>query len=103
MREGAHHSRMTNDTHRRQRRFSEGMEQMPELAASARPGSFADGMALAVDARVGSFADGQALRPDAPGARRIGTFADSYVRPVDVAPTRPRLGVARGRPRPQQA
>ena len=94
---------MTNDIDRRPRRFSEGMEHAPSLAASARVGSFADGLALAVDGRVGSFADGLALRPDAPAARRIGSFADTSVSPVEVAPERARLGVARGRPRPQHA
>jgi hypothetical protein len=94
---------MTTNSDRRPRRFSEGMEEMPDLAASARVGTFADGVALAVDARVGTFADGLALRPEAPAARRIGTFADSYVPPAETVPVRPRLGAARGRPRPQQA
>jgi hypothetical protein len=94
---------MSDHTSPRPRRFSEGMEHLPTLAASARVGSFADGVALVVDARAGSFADGQALRPDAPAARRIGTFADSHVPPTTTAPVRPRPGAARGRVRPQQA
>jgi hypothetical protein len=89
-------------THHRPRRFSEGMEHLPRLAASARVGSFADGMAMAVVARAGSFADGLSLRPDAPPARRIGTFGD--VGPVRPARSRrPLPRVARGGPHPHTA
>jgi hypothetical protein len=94
---------MTNDNELRPRRFSEGMEHKPSLPASARAGSFADGTAKAVPVHVGTFADGLALRPDAPAARRVGTFADRIVRPVETVPARPRVGVPRVRPRPQEA
>jgi hypothetical protein len=94
---------MADQNDRRPRRFSEGMEHMPDLAASARTGSFADGMARAVDGRAGTFADGQMLWPEAPAARRIGTFADSLTPPARVARGRSRARVVRGPARPQQA
>jgi hypothetical protein len=94
---------MTTDHDLRPRRFSEGMEHMPSLPASARLGSFADGTAKAVPARVGTFADGLALRPAAPPARPIGRFADRFVPPVETVPARPRVGVPPVRPRPQEA
>src|SRR4051794_34320958 len=64
----------------RPRRFSEGQEHTPGLPASARVGRFSDGLTgLLADApgalRVGTFADGSVLRPDAPAVRRIGGFA----------------------------
>jgi hypothetical protein len=58
-------------------RFSEGMEQVPPLAASERVGCFADGMAMTAIGRVGTYADGLALRPDAPAARRVGNYGDT--------------------------
>jgi hypothetical protein len=94
---------MTNDNDRRPRRFSEGMEHTPSLPASARMGSFADGLAMSVDPRLGTFADGLALRPDATDARRSGSFADRFGPPVETVPARPRVGVPRVRPRPQEA
>jgi hypothetical protein len=94
---------MTNDTDLRPRRFSEGMEHDPSLPASARAGSFADGMAMTAHARTGSFADGLALRPDGPSARRVGSFADRFVPPVETVRARPRVGLAQVRPRPQGA
>jgi hypothetical protein len=97
--EGIH--AMPTNTDQHPRRFSEGMEHLPSLAASARAGSFADGMAMAAVPRAGTFADGLALRPDAPAARRIGSFGDVEP-PVRRAPAWPRLRVAR-RPRPQAA
>jgi hypothetical protein len=91
---------MTNHNHLRPRRFSEGMEHDPSLLASARAGSFADGMAMTAHARTGSFADGLALWSDLPAARRVGTFADRVVPPVETVRTRPRVGLPRVRPRP---
>ena len=90
---------MTNENQRRPRRFSEGMERDPGLPASARVGSFADGMAMTAHARAGSFADGQALRPDAPGAVRVGSFADGYVPAVEPVRAPPRVRPPRSRPR----
>jgi hypothetical protein len=89
---------MTIHTDLPQRRFSEGMEQLPDLAASARQGSFADGLAKPAVMRMGSFADGQALHP---AAHRIGSFGDTQP-PVRRA-RRPRVGVARRTARPQTA
>jgi hypothetical protein len=93
---------MTIDKHKHlpQRRFSEGMEHSRSLAASARAGSFADGMATAAIARVGSFADGLALRPGAPPARRIGSFGDVAL-PARTAPARRPRPVVTPRPRPR--
>jgi hypothetical protein len=92
---------MPNDTDQHSGRFSEGMEHFPSLAALARAGSFADGMTTAALTRVGTFGDGLALRPDAPAARRIGSFGDVEP-PVRTAPVRPRPRVAR-RAHPQTA
>jgi hypothetical protein len=94
---------MSTDTDPRPRRFSAGVEHFPDLPASARAGTFADGMALMRDDRVGTFADGMLLRPDAPALRRVGTFADTSAPPAGATPARPRLGVPHGRPRPQAA
>src|SRR5215217_2906740 len=60
---------MTTDRHPRPRRFSEGVERLPDLASSARVGTFADGPATTGDDPVGTFADGLVLRPDAPSVR----------------------------------
>jgi hypothetical protein len=79
-----------------QRRFREGMEHSPGLAASARVGCFADGLATTRPTRVGCFADGLATtRPT-----RVGSFADTFVPPAGPATARPRLGVLRRRPQP---
>jgi hypothetical protein len=94
---------MTKHIHHHTGRFSEGMEQVPPLAASHHIGTFADGMALTAIARIGSFADGLALRPDAPGARRVGSFGDVEPRGSVTGPVRPRLGVPHGEPRPYPA
>jgi len=94
---------MTTDRHPRPRRFSEGVERLPDLASSARVGTFADGPATTGDDPVGTFADGLVLRPDAPSVRRVGTFADHAKPRVADAPLRPHLRVPRGRPRPQVA
>jgi hypothetical protein len=88
---------MTMQTHHYTGRFSEGMEHAPRSAASMRIGSFADGMATTVTARVGSFADGLALHPEAPAARRIGTFGDTQ---PPARTLRPRLRVGRATPQP---
>jgi hypothetical protein len=94
---------MTNENDLRPRRFSEGMEHDPSLPASARAGSFADGLAMTAHARTGSFADGLALDADPQPARRIGGFADQYVPPAAVRPEPPRVGRPRVRPRPRTA
>ena len=88
---------MTNHTDERTRRFSEGMEHLPSLAASARQGSFADGMATTAVTRRGSFADGMALHEDALAARRFGSFGDTEP-PAPFARPRPRLGTGRVAP-----
>ena len=94
---------MTNENQLRARRFSEGMEHDPSLPASARAGSFADGMAMTAHARTGSFAGGQALRPDAPGARRVGSFGDGYLPAAEPVRARPRVRPPRFQPRPRTA
>jgi hypothetical protein len=93
---------MQNDTHRRPRRFSEGLEHMPDLPSSARVGRFSDGMTAAVGdaARPGTFADGQLLRPDAPAVRRVGSFADRFPPRIE---NRARPRAARRRTRPAAA
>jgi hypothetical protein len=93
---------MTIHTHQHTGRFSEGMEQVPPFPASARRGSFADGMGVVTPVRVGCFADGQSLRPDAPSARRTGSFGD-VAPPARTVRSRRRLRVVRGRARPQTA
>jgi hypothetical protein len=90
---------MTTDSDPRRRRFSEGVEHFPALPASARVGSFADGLATSRPGRTGSFADGLARSVPT----RTGSFADTFGPRVAAGTVRPRFGVARGRPRPQQA
>jgi len=94
---------MTDENELQTRRFSTGMEYDPPLQASARAGSFADGMATTAHTRTGFFALGQALRPDAPGVRRVGSFGDTSWLAPKPSPARPRPRAPRLRLRPLRA
>jgi hypothetical protein len=68
------------------RRFSEGIEQLPNAASVRRVGRFSTGIEREPQSasvrRVGSFADGLGVA----GPQRIGSFADGFTRP-DAATT----------------
>jgi len=88
---------MTKHMHHHTGRFSEGMERVPPAAASRQIGTFADGIAMTAIPRVGTFADRLALHPEAPPARRLGSFGDTQ---PPARTTRRWLGFGRTTPQP---